>query len=67
MLHIMGYHECGSVSALGISQYLIGNQWKESNYSLDEIYFNPNTCKMQHNLKITQNYLTYLEVKRYRN
>ena len=22
----MGYHECGSVSALGISQHLIGNQ-----------------------------------------
>ena len=47
MLHIMGYHECGRVCALGISQYLIGNKKKGSNYSLAEIYININAGIMQ--------------------
>ena len=64
MLHIMGYHECGSVCALGISQYLIGNKRKESNYSLAEIYININTCKMQCNLEKTLSYFAYVELEK---
>ena len=52
MLHIMENHECGSVCPFSISQHLIGNQKKESNYSFEEIYSNVDTCKMQYNSEI---------------